>query len=109
MMVLNLIEALVLTEVIEVIVAFLLGYRGKKFYTALLLINLITNPTLNCTVMILYYFHILYFFIVPTLEVLVVICEWRLFEYALGKGKKSYLVLSLIINLSSYLIGLLLW
>ncbi|HEY5561670.1 MAG TPA: hypothetical protein VIK72_07935 [Clostridiaceae bacterium] len=107
MIALYFIKALVSTEVIEIIVAFLLGYRGKKFYTILILINIITNPMLNCIVLVLYYFSIDEFFIVPVLELLVVIVEWRLFIYALKKNEKSYLLLCIIINLSSYLIGVL--
>lgn len=109
MIVLYFLRALILTEVVEVIAAFLLGYRGKKFLITLLLINIITNPLINCIVMILYYYKLNNFIIVLALEVLVVIGEWRLFEYALGKGKRSYLFLSIIINLSSYLIGLFLF
>ena len=103
---LRLLEALVLTEIIEALAAFLSGYRDKKFFIVLILINIITNPLLNCILMILYYFHIESFIITPVLEAFVVIGEWKLYEYALGKCERSYLILSLIANLSSYLIGL---
>lgn len=103
----NFIRALILTEIIEAIAAFLLGYRGKRFYIVLMLINVLTNPLLNFILIVLYYFHIESLIITPVLEVFVVIGEWKLFEYALGKQEKSYLFLSIIINLSSYLIGLL--
>lgn len=106
MIALNFITALVLTEVIEISVAFLLGYRGKKFYAVLILINIITNPLLNCILMILYYFNINSIIITPVLEVLVIIAEWRFFKYVLGRNEKSYLFLSVLINLSSYIIGL---
>lgn len=103
---LRLLETLALTEIIEALAAFLSGYRDKKFFIVLILINIITNPLLNCILTILYYFHIETFIITPVLETFVVLGEWKLFEYALGKGERSYLLLSLIINLASYLIGL---
>lgn len=101
----NFIKVLFLTEIIEACTAYLLGYRGKRFYIVLILINILTNPLLNFILIVLYYFHIESFIITPILEVFVVIGEWKLFEYALGKSKRSYLLLSIIINLSSYLIG----
>lgn len=102
----NFIKALFLTEIIEASTAYLLGYRGKKFYIVLMLINVLTNPLLNFILIVLYYFHIESFIITPVLEAFVVIGEWKLYEYALGKCERSYLILSLITNLSSYLIGL---
>lgn len=106
MIFMNFISALVMTEIIETGTAYLLGYRGKRFYIVLILINILTNPLLNFILTVLYYFHIESFIITPVLEAFVVIGEWKLFEYALGKGERSYLLLSLIINLASYLIGL---
>lgn len=109
MIAINFIKALVLTEAVEAMAAFLMGYRDKKFYTVLIIINIITNPMLNCILMILFYFNIKSLIITLVLEVLVVIVEWRLFVYALNKHDKSYLLLSIIINLSSYIAGLFLF
>lgn len=99
------VRTLVITEIIEIIIAFFLGWRGKRFYTALILINVITNPILNCILMILNSFNINNLVYAPILEFLVVIVEWKLFEYALGKCQNKYFSLSLTINLSSYLLG----
>jgi len=105
----NLFEALIITEIVEVIAAFLLGYREKRFFKALILINIITNPVLNCILIILYNVGIHNFIITPILEAVVVICEWKLFKFVLGNSERSLLFLSLIINLSSYTAGLLLF
>jgi hypothetical protein len=109
MMALNFIIALILTEATEVTMAFIFGYRDKRVYIALLIINIITNPLLNCILMILYYFEIHSFIVVPVLESLVILWEWKLFKYTLENCKKPFLVLSIIINLSSYIAGLIYW
>lgn len=104
-------SALLLTEVIEFITAYILGYRGKEFYKTLALINILTNPLLNYIIQVLFFFKLLYFRfpIVILLEVFVVIAEWRIFYYVFSKESKSYLGLSVIINASSFLIGLLIF
>ncbi|MDI6618408.1 MAG: hypothetical protein QME45_06990 [Clostridiales bacterium] len=43
------------------------------------------------------------------LEIAAVIIEWRLFVYALDRNSKSMLKLSLAINVSSFLAGLLIF
>lgn len=109
MLIINLLEALILTEIVEAITAYLLGFRGERFFKVLILINIITNPLLNITLNVLNNIGIYNFVILIFLEVLVVLCEWRLFKFALGNSEKSFLILSIIINLSSYFAGLLLF
>lgn len=109
MLCINLLEALLLTEAVETITALLLGYRGKKFFKVLILINIITNPALNIILNIMYNIGIYNYAVLTLLEVMVVFGEWRLFKFALGSSKKSFLSLSIIINLSSYIAGVLLF
>jgi hypothetical protein len=109
MILFNFLKALLLTEVFEAMVAFILGYREKRFYTALILVNIITNPSINCAIMLLYNLKLYNTFTIPMLEIFVVISEWKLLNYALGKNKKSYLNTAIIINFCSYLFGVLLF
>jgi hypothetical protein len=111
MILINLISALLLTEAVEFTAAFLMGCRGKEFYKILGLINIVTNPLLNYIIQVLFFFNLLKyrFPIVILLEMIVVIVEWRLFVYALPKGKRSYLLLSAVINASSFLVGFLIF
>lgn len=111
MLISNLLTALLLTIIIESLAAFLLGYRDKTLYITLALINIITNPLLNYILALVYYLGLysLYGFAEIFLEAAVVIIEWRLLIYALGRESKSMFKLSLIMNISSYLTGLLIF
>jgi hypothetical protein len=110
MIVISLISAFLITAIIEFIVAYLMGYRGKDFYIILALVNVITNPLLNYVLLILYFFNLLYydFAVIIILEILVVLSEWRILSWAMPKQDKSFLLLSIVINVSSYLVGVLL-
>jgi hypothetical protein len=105
----NFLLPLLLTITIEGILAFALGYRGKVFFAVLVLVNIMTNPVLNYSLVLLYMFKLQQFrpVVLLLLEVLVVIAEWKLFRFALPKDAKALLVLSVGINLGSFLFGLL--
>jgi hypothetical protein len=105
----NFLLPLLLTITIEGILAFALGYRGKVFFTVLVLVNIMTNPVLNYSLVLLYMFNLQQFrpVVLLLLEVLVVFAEWKLFRFALLKDAKALLVLSAVINTGSFLIGLL--
>jgi O-antigen/teichoic acid export membrane protein len=111
MFVSNLILALALTVVIEIIVAILLGYRKKWELLTIVLINVITNPILNYILIVNSYFNWLSIniFIVISLEVIVVIVEWLLLKYTFRKDSKKLLILSVAMNATSFLVGLLLF
>jgi len=111
MIIINLISALLFTEIVEFIAAYLMGYRGKGFYIVLALVNVITNPLLNYIILVLYSYNLLCFRIITILflEIIVVISEWRILSYALPKKRKSFLSLSIVMNTSSYLIGVLIF
>ena len=108
MILVNFLWALLITEVVEVTVAYLMGYRGKYFFTILILINILTNPLLNYILTVLMYFNVLdsHGFVIIILEILVVLTEYRIFIYAIPVNKKALFSLSLAINTSSYLTGL---
>jgi hypothetical protein len=105
----NFLLPLLLTITTEGILAFALGYRGRVFFTVLVLVNIMTNPVLNHFLALLYMLQLQQFrpVVLVLLEVLVVFVEWRLFRFALPKDAKALLVLSVGINLGSFLFGLL--
>jgi len=104
-------EALILTLVIEVSVAWLFGLRTKKEFWTVILINVITNPLLNYLITVNGYFHLVSqtnAFIL-CLEVVIVLVEWRLLVWVLRQSVKKMLVLSVVMNAASYLAGLLIF
>lgn len=82
--------------------------REKKNYLKqFLLINLITNPLIVLIFNILSlmnFKHILITIII--LEMLVVIVEGKLYKVFLKENKNKWYINSLILNLSSYLVGI---
>lgn len=112
MIIISLLATLILTILIEETVIFLLGYRNKNTFLVVTLINVITNPIVNYIVMINNIFNIIKpnvsFIII--FEVLIVYIEWRILEYALpNQEKQSYLILSILMNLASFLTGIILF
>jgi len=102
--------ALILTQLIELPIAWLLGIRQKQELIALALINVITNLPLNLSLFLLTRFASPsvsgYWFTVLLLEVLVIIIEAGLIARFLSRRKINALILSLTINLSSFAVGL---
>lgn len=109
MIVSNFITAFLITSIIECLIAFLAGYRGKRFFLTVVLINLITNPALNYILLVLYSFNFLNLLpAVLVLEIIVVIVEWRILTYAFGE-KRKFILLAVLMNAASYLTGLLIY
>ena len=104
-------EALILTIVIEVSVAWLFGLRSKTELWTVILINVITNPLLNYLIMVNGYFHLIsqVNVLILCLEAVIVLVEWRLLVWVLRQGTKKMLVLSVVMNAASYLAGLLIF
>lgn len=102
-------ESLILTIVIEVIIAWLFGLRTQKEFLTVILINLITNPLLNYLILVNGYFHLVsqVNVLILGLEAGVVLAEWRLLVYVLRQGVKKMLALSAAINATSFLAGFL--
>jgi hypothetical protein len=104
-------EALILTIAVEILIALLLGLRRKTELTAVLLINLITNPALNFLLALNNQYRLIHQTTILTLclEVLVVFIEWKLLVYALRLNNKKAFVLSLSMNAASFLAGLIIF
>ena len=100
--------SLTITLVIELSFAFILKYR-KKDLVNVLLVNFLTNPLLNSvTVAINYYYGLKARNIsLLILEILVVIIEGFIYHRYLTRRKINGYILSLILNIASYGLGLL--
>jgi hypothetical protein len=112
MIIISLLTVLILTILIEETVIFLFGYKNKNTFMIIALVNVITNPIANYIVMTNNIFNIIKpnISLVIILEVLIVYIEWKILEYALpNQEKQSYLILSIIMNLASFLAGIILF
>ena len=97
----ELLTPLWITIVIELFVAVALGYRKKNELLAVVAINFITNPLANILEI---YVHISFIELL-FLEALIVLCEWRMLVWALDIETRKLLILSIVANLSSFVIG----
>lgn len=98
---------LILTILVELFVLFLLGFKDKRLYKAVAIINVITNPILNLTIFnsqnllnSLGYFYVLF------LESLVVLSEYLMLKLAFRQSKIPFFRLSFVLNVSSFLVGI---
>ncbi len=100
--------SLTCTVVIEVGLAFILRYRGKDLLNVLL-VNILTNPLLNSLVVAINYYYGLKARNISLyiLEVLVVLVEGFIYWKYLDRKKINGFLLSLILNIASYGLGLL--
>ena len=99
--------ALLLTEIVEITVALFLGYRRPPEIIAVILVNLVTNPSLNYLLFLNDHFGVIRerFPLILFLEAAVVFIEWAFLVFALRRNKKSLFVLSLAMNTCSYVTG----
>ena len=101
-------KPLLLTVVIEFVLAFLLGFRKRELLLCLF-VNMITNPLLVLFSTLIFQqlgassFYLLTYLV---LEPLVILAEYRIYYYYLGKDRHPF-VLSLLLNTGSILGGLL--
>lgn len=98
---------LIATIIIEIITAFICKVRDKKDFINIILVNIITNPIVVVIPYIIYlYYGVTYRYIsLFILEVLTVITEGYIFHRVLKYNKINAYVFSMILNVSSYLIG----
>ncbi len=99
-------RCLILTVLIETLIAFLLGYR-KKDLINVILVNIMTNPIV---VMIPVYFNVKYGIVerniaLGILEIVTLFVEGFIYYKFLEKRKINPFLLSLILNFSSYIAG----
>ncbi len=102
---------LFLTIVIELTVSFFFGFRKKIEITAIIFINLLTNPILNYFLLVNDHFSFfkINLLIILLLEIIVVLIEWKLLVFALQEKPKKLLTLSLVMNFCSFFIGVLIF
>ena len=97
---------LFLTLLIELGVLRLLGFKNRKLFIGVALINLITNPTLCFTLTKSYklidQWGILYIFF---LEVIIVILEYLMLKSMFKKLELPFFKLSFVLNASSFMLG----
>ena len=100
--------SLTITLIIESGLALILKYRGKDLLN-IVLVNILTNPILNSVVVAINYYYGLMARNISLyiLEVLVVIIEGFIYQKYLKNRRINGYVLSIILNLSSYGLGLL--
>lgn len=103
-----LIVSLSSTIIIELLVAILLKIRNKKDILNIVLVNIMTNPLLVTITLYINIFYGLKYrnILIYPLELLVVLTEGRIYKKHLNYKKINPYLLSLILNASSYLIGL---
>lgn len=102
-------DALILTLIIELSILIILRFKDYKLYILSSLINIGTNLSLN------YYLEntifktlTIYVIVVIILEITVLFVETLLYMIYFKKFKKSFLI-SLLLNASSFLLGLLIY
>lgn len=102
-----LIKCLLLTIIIELIIALILGVRDKKDIINVILVNVITNPIVVMSQILLYlrFGYKIEIIGVIILEILVVPVEGLIYKKVLDYKKINPILLSLILNVSSLLIG----
>ena len=101
------IRCLLLTIIIELIIALIIGIRDKKDIINVILVNVITNPIVVLLPIIIYIkfgytFEKISLYI---LEVLTVLLEGLIYKKVLKYKKINSFLISLILNLASFLIG----
>lgn len=105
----NLLIALLFTLLVELVIAIFFGFKTKIDFIAIVLVNLITNPTLNYWLLLNRNFSLIEINLTSTLllELIVILVEWKLLVFSLPRKSKRLLVLSLIMNVCSYTLGFL--
>ena len=100
-------RCLLITVFVEVIIAIILRYR-KKDLLNVLLVNILTNPLLNSMLVYINFYYGLKTREISLVifEILVVIVEGMIYHKYMERRKINGYVLSLILNVSSYVLGL---
>ena len=107
-MIKSLIISLILTLIIEVNVSIILGIKDKNDIKVIICANICTNPvvvyTTNC--ILLLNNQVLYIFSVAVLEIMAVIIEFLIYRKYLIFNEKTPLVISIINNIISFSLGI---
>ena len=100
-------RALLITIILELVIAIIIGIKDKKDLLNVVLANAITNPfvTLVPIIVNLKYGYVARNIVFYVLEVLVVFIEGFIYKKVLKFKKLNYLLISLILNIASFGIG----
>ena len=100
-------KCLICTIIIEIVIALILKIKDKKDLINILLVNILTNPiVVSIPVLILFIYGKKYSYItLYILEIITVITEGFIYKKVLKYKKINPYLISLILNLGSYLIG----
>lgn len=100
------IYSLLITLVIECLIALILGYR-KKDLLNVFLVNVLTNPLLNAVIASINYYCGLKarYIALIVLEIIVFMVEGFIYYKYLDRRKINPYILSLILNISSFVLG----
>jgi len=101
---------LLLTIIIEEVVAIFFFRKERIGYLLVLLVNVVTNPAINLfyTLINLYNKIPPYATAVILMELFVIWVEYRLIAHALNSRNKWWLIFSIAANAASYITGLVL-
>ena len=105
--IIKLIIALLLTIIIETSLAIILKIRNKKDLLNIVLINIITNLSLNIFILLSNIIFKRLIINIIILEIIVVLIEALFYKKKLAYKKINPFILSLLLNVISYSIGLL--
>jgi hypothetical protein len=109
---------LLLTVLIEVPVGWLCGLRSRRAVSAVVLVNVVTNPVLNYLLLVFSLSNpplpdnspvvalAVIWGLIAVLEVLAVVAEWRMLLWVLGGSSRRMLVTSVLMNAASFGLGL---
>jgi len=107
--------AAAVTVVIETPILWLAGYRSRRFVLVCVLINVVTNLTLNLG---LSFAGGLYGALIYPAEAVVVLVEWAVLRQVaadgdpvpwIGRASARLFAFVLVANAASYLVGVLIW
>ena len=95
------------TLAVELGVAFLLGFREMRQLLAVALVNFVTHPSIHFIMLLVVFFKWMPINLpfILILELMVFLVEWALLAYALRLKPARACLLSLSMNLASYLFG----
>ena len=96
---------LIMTVITECIVAVITGVRGKRQFITIVLMNILTNPLINTALHLLSLSGALYCLAVFILEGAVVFTEGFILKKACYDLPMNPYILSFVLNLSSFMAG----
>ena len=99
----------IITVILEIFLAHFLKIRKKKDILNIILVNLITNPPFSLAIFLINLFFGIkaYYICLIILEITIVLVEGKIYKKVLSYQKMNTYVLSLLLNLFSYLGGIL--